>query len=134
MRTKLILLIVLLVIFSCNRVFFPYPYSSANYSASSGKSLILISDTALNYSIRFGGLGVATTIKYKILDSLLIIDSIDIYGRRTFQEITSDVFNHEYIFSKDSLVDLVNNERFYGEKYFNRIKINRNKMPVSKRK
>ena len=115
------------MIFSCNRLFFPYPYSSEDNTGSFGKSLILISDTTLNYSIRFGGLGIATTIKYKILDSLLVIDSIDIYGRRAFQEITSDVFNHQYLFSKDSLIDLENNDKFFGKKYFNNLQTKRNK-------
>jgi hypothetical protein len=117
----IILFSLFILLISCNKSFFLQSYSSEDSSASFKKSIIIISDSTLNYSIKFGGIGAATTIGYSKIDSVLVIDSIDIYGRKSFQEFTDEIFNHEFFFSKDSLVNLVN-----GEKYFNNYTGNRN--------
>lgn len=105
------------IMLSCSRLFFRQSYSSEGSSISFGKSIIIISDTTLNYSIKFGGLGVSTTIGYKLLDSLLLIDSVDIYNSDSFQQITNDIFSHTFLYSKDSLIELETNQLYYTNKY-----------------
>ena len=114
------MLSLIVIMISCSRLFFRQSYSSENSSSSFRKSIILINDTTLNYSIKVGGIGSATTIRYKIKDSVLIIDSVDIYERNSFQEFTDEVFNHKFKYSKDSLIDLNNNEKYYDQRYIDR--------------
>ncbi len=64
------------------------------------------------------GIGITTTIRYKLQDSLLFVDSVDIYNRKSFQQFTNEIFNHKFLFSKDSLIDLDNHDKYYSQKYF----------------
>lgn len=96
-------------------------------SSINNKSIILISDTTLNYSISFGGLGVSTTIGYDLSDSILLVDNVDIYNRSSFQEITNDIFGHKFYYFKDSLIDINRNDLYYSRKLIQK-KYNPNKM------
>jgi hypothetical protein len=80
------------------------------------KSIILISDSTLNYTVRYGDIGASTTIKYKITDNVMIIDSIDIYNRKSFQSYTNEIFENNFLYSKDSLTDIGNNDKYYVDK------------------
>lgn len=88
----------------------------------SNRSIILISDSVLNYSIRFGGLGASTSIKYTIVDCLMVVDSVDIYGRKHFQEFAADIFKHTFLYSKDSILNLNNDNKYFSERYIRRLK------------
>lgn len=88
-----------------------------NTSSYNNKSIILTSDSTLNYSIMLGGIGISTTITYKKIDNEITVDSIDIYNRESFQNITNEIFSRKFAFSKDSLVDLENQDIYYSAKY-----------------
>jgi hypothetical protein len=64
-----------------------------------------------------GGIGISTTITYKKIDNEITVDSIDIYNRESFQNITNEIFSRKFAFSKDSLVDLENQDIYYSAKY-----------------
>ena len=103
--------------------------SHVTVSNINNKAIILISDTTLNYSIRFGGLGVSTTIGYTLSGNELIVDTVDIYNRSSFQEIENDIFGYRFYYFRDSLVGINNNELYYGE-IFLRKEFNRRKSPL----
>lgn len=118
----------ILTICSCNTIFIKsythIPQSSLLHtckhftvSTTNNKSIILISDTTLNYIIRFGGLGVSTTIEYTISDNELIVDTVDIYNRSSFQNIDNDIFGYRFYYYRDSLVGINNNELYYSNKF-----------------
>lgn len=88
------------------------PYTKSDIA----KSIVLISDTTLNYNIRYGGIGASTTIKYKIENQLLIIDTVDIYGRNSFQSYTDEVFGNIYSYSEGSLVNKKNGDKYNVKK------------------
>lgn len=90
--------------------------SHMTISSRNNNSIILINDTTINYSISFGGLGVSTTIEYILSDSILIIDTVDIYNRSSFQEITNDIFGHKFYYFKDSLIDINRRDLYYSER------------------
>ena len=78
------------------------------------KSIILVSDSTLNYSIIYGHIGSSTKIKYRISNDSLILESKDIYGN----ELKTDNlnFSNVYLYSTDSLISLQNNEKYYANK------------------
>ena len=119
------------VLISCNRHIQPYSYVPQVDSLNSltkvdsvkintRKSIILTSDTSLNYSILLGGIGISTTINYQTIDNLLFVDSIDIYNRDSFQDYTNEIFNRKFIHSKDSLVDLTNGDLYFSPRYIDK--------------
>lgn len=119
------------VLISCNRHIHPYSYVpkvDQDYSLTNTdsnnihtrKSIIITSDTTLNYSILLGGIGTSTTIKYKTIDKLIITDSIDVYNRDSFQNFTNEIFNRKFIHSKDSLVDLTNGDMYFSPRYIDK--------------
>ena len=79
------------------------------------KSIILISDSTLNYVKSYGGIGVSKKIKYKISNDTLNIDTIDIYGQN-LTEKKSD-FSKLYLINKDSLTSLENDEKYYSSSF-----------------
>jgi hypothetical protein len=130
-RVSVILIVICFVMISCSKHIQPYryvPQVESLYSLTkldsnkinTRKSIILTSDTSLNYSILLGGIGILTTINYKTIDKLIVVDSIDIYNRDSFQDFTNEIFNHKFIYSKDSLVDLINDEKYYNPRYIDK--------------
>ena len=77
------------------------------------KSIVIVSDSTLNYSVTYGDIGKSTTIKYKRLNDILKIDTVDIYNRKSFQKCTNEIFGYEYIYSNDSLIGKNNGEKYY---------------------
>ena len=80
---------------------------------SEPKSIVLKNDSILEYWKRYGGLGSLTTVKYYLKDSLMIIDSLDIYGKICPEEIT----NTKMVYSTDSLINSKTKEKYYNQKY-----------------
>jgi len=130
-RESIILIVMCFVMISCSKHIQPYSYIpqvESLYSLTkldsikigTRKSIILTSDTSLNYSISLGGIGISTTINYQTIDTLLVVDSIDIYNRDSFQDITNEIFNHKFIYTKDSLVDFINGEKYYSPRYIDK--------------
>ena len=77
------------------------------------KSIILTSDTTLNYFERTGSLGYLNTIGYTILDTILLIDSIDKYNSNSDNQIISDIIGKTFLYTKDSLVEIESNQLYY---------------------
>jgi len=80
------------------------------------KSIVFISDSTLNYNIQYGGIGASTTIKYKIDNNSLIIDTVDIYNRKSFQGFTNEIFGVKIQYSNDSLIDKKHLQKYYLKK------------------
>ena len=78
------------------------------------KSIVLVSDSTLNYSIIYGHIGSSTKIKYRISNDTLILEPKDIYGKELKTEKSN--FSNVYLYSTDSLISLQNNERYYINK------------------
>jgi len=81
------------------------------------RSIVLKNDSILQYFIRFGGLGSLTTVKYYLKDNLITIDSLDIYGKIVPEEIT----NMKMIYSRDSLINSKTREKYYNQKYLDKL-------------
>ncbi len=80
------------------------------------KSIVIVSDSTLNYTVLLGDIGASTTIKYELNNGLLKIDTIDIYNRKSFQGYTNEIFGYEFQYSNDSLIDKKNGEKYYINK------------------
>jgi hypothetical protein len=83
---------------------------------SDTKSIILKNDSVLVFWKRFGGTGSAITVKYIIINNELITDSVNLNG----YEIPS-MTNMRFLYSRDSLVNKMTNERYYTQEYFDKI-------------
>ncbi|MCL1943934.1 MAG: hypothetical protein FWF54_10360 [Candidatus Azobacteroides sp.] len=84
---------------------------------SSNKFIILRNDSILGYSKRYVGLYSNTAIKYIIVNDELITDSINLYGYEIYS-----VTNVHFLYSRDSLVNKVTNEKYYNQKYLDKIR------------
>ena len=82
------------------------------------KYIILKNDSILEYWKLFGGLGTLTTVKYYLKDNLITIDSLDIYGKPCPEELT----NIELVYFRDSLINKKTDERYYNQKYIDKMK------------
>ena len=80
------------------------------------RSIVIVSDSTLNYTVMIHDFGASTTIKYKLENELLKIDSVDIYNRNSFQNYTEEIFGLTYKYSKDSLTDIRNGQKYYSPK------------------
>lgn len=80
------------------------------------KSIILKNDSILEYFTRYGGLANIVTVKYRVIENELIIDSIDNRGRKIIE-----LSNIHLIYTPDSLVDKKTHEKYYNEKYLDKI-------------
>ena len=60
--------------------------------------------------------GASTTIKYKIENDVMRIDTVDIYNRNSFQNYTEEIFGLNFHYSKDSLTDIRNGKKYYSPK------------------
>ena len=85
------------------------------YARNPNKSIVFISDSTLNYSKIYGGLGASTTIKYRISNDTLILKSKDIYGK-DLTENNPD-YSRLYLMNNDSLTSLQNDEKYYSTSY-----------------
>jgi hypothetical protein len=81
------------------------------------KSIVLISDSTLNFTTIYGGLGNSTKIKYRLSNDSLILKTEDIYGRK-LENVFED-FSAFYKYSADSLISLQNDEKYYSDSYIN---------------
>ncbi|MFN3969622.1 hypothetical protein [Flavobacterium sp.] len=89
------------------------------YATNPNKSIVFISDSTVNYTKIYGGLGTSTTIQYRISNDTLILKSHDIYGKN-LNENNPD-FSYLYLINNDSLTSLQNNEKYYSDTYKKRI-------------
>lgn len=80
------------------------------------RSIAIVSDSTLNYTVRIHDFGAITTIKYELENELLKIDTVDIYNRSSFQNYAEEIFGLTYKYSKDSLTDIRNGEKYYSTK------------------
>ena len=85
----------------------PMPKSYIN------KSIVIVSDSTLNYTVLLGDIGASTTIRYKIENELLKVDSVDIYNRKSFQGYTDEIFGVYFHYAKDSLTNKRNGQKYY---------------------
>jgi hypothetical protein len=75
------------------------------------KIITLKNDTILTFYKRFNGLGMETDIKYKKIDSIIVIDSFDLYSRST-----DSIGIGNLIYKKDSLMDMKTGIKYYSGK------------------
>jgi len=68
-------------------------------------------DSIIYFSKSFFGLGWSTDLRYRTIDNIMVVDSIDIYGRNIE---SLNVKNLKY--NKDSLIDLNSGSIYYLEK------------------
>ena len=80
------------------------------------RSIVIVSDSTLNYNVMIHDFGASTTIKYKLENELLKIDTVDIYNRNSFQNYAEEIFGLTYKYSKDSLTDIRNGQKYYSPK------------------
>jgi hypothetical protein len=80
------------------------------------KGINLKNDSILEYWKRYGGLASLTTIKYTLVNDELIVYPTDIKGHDV-----PDVSNVHFLYGLDSLVNKKTNEKYYNQKYLNRI-------------
>lgn len=85
------------------------------YARNPNKSIIFISDSTLNYSKIYGHIGASTTIKYKISNDTLTLESKDIYGKNLTEN--NPDFSKLYLMTNDSLTSLQNDEKYYSVSY-----------------
>jgi hypothetical protein len=82
------------------------------------KFIIIKNDSVIGYSKRYGGIYSNTEIKYVMVNNELITDSVNLNG----YEI-SNVTNMSFLYSQDSLINKKTNEKYYNQKYLDKIKI-----------
>jgi len=80
------------------------------------KSIVILSDSTLTYNVTYGDIGESTTIKYKLKNKILKIDTTDIYNRKISQNNTNEIFGYEFKYSNDSLIGINNGEKYYTYK------------------
>ena len=93
-----------------NGIVKPHPQTTTK------KSIVIVSDSTLNYTVLLGDFGASTTIKYELKNEILKIDTVDIYNRKSFQGYTNEIFGYEFKYSNDSLIDKMNGEKYYVNK------------------
>jgi hypothetical protein len=81
------------------------------------KYITIKNDSIIEYSKCYGGIYGNTEIKYEIVNNELITDSVNING----YEISS-VTNMRFLYSQDSLINKQTNEKYYNQKYLNKIR------------
>jgi hypothetical protein len=77
------------------------------------KSIILLSDTTLNYFRKYGSLGYINTIGYTRLGASILVDSVDEYNSNSEDQITRDIIGKFFLYTKDSLVEIDSNQLYY---------------------
>ena len=80
------------------------------------QSIVIVNDSTLNYTVMIHDYGASTTIKYKIENDVMRIDTVDIYNRNSFQNYTEEIFGLNFQYSKDSLTDIRNGKKYYSLK------------------
>jgi len=82
------------------------------------KSIIIINDSVIIYTKRFGGISFSDSIKYKLNQNILTIDSVNYFNKRI------DISNMDFYYYKDSIVSIqASNERYLNKKYLNKLKV-----------
>src|SRR5690554_679217 len=79
------------------------------------KSIVLVSDSTLNYTRIVGHIGATTKIKYELSNDTLILKSTDIYGKKVVDNFQD--FSNIYLINNDSLTSLQNDEKYYSVSY-----------------
>lgn len=82
------------------------------------KSIAIQNDSILEYRKLYGGLSSRTTIKYKRICNELITDSASLTG-----DNIPNLINVHLLISRDSLINKKTNERYYNQKYIDRMKV-----------
>jgi hypothetical protein len=80
------------------------------------KSIIITSDSTLTFGVVFGGLGVSTTINYSMIGNVILTDSVDINGDKSYSEFIDEIFNCRLSFSKDSIINESTKEKFFTDR------------------
>ena len=82
------------------------------------KSIILRNDSILEYWKRYGGIGSSMIIKYALIDNELIVYPTDVEGYNV-----PDISDMHFFYSRDSLINIKTDEKFYNQKYLDKKKI-----------
>ena len=82
------------------------------------KSIILRNDSILEYWKRYGGIGSSMIIKYALIDNELIVYPTDVEGYNV-----PDISDMHFLYSRDSLINIKTNEKFYNQKYLDKKKM-----------
>ncbi len=77
------------------------------------KSIVILNESVLDYSIHLDHIKTGTTIKYKMENNLLMVDTVDIFNRKKIEGDSDGIFGDNFLFSNDSLVDLRNGNTYY---------------------
>lgn len=88
------------------------------------KVIFLISKTELDYLENPGQFSTRTTIKYKVNDSIIELDSVSVNPESSSFEYSNKIYNHHFLYTKDSLVDLNNGHRYYSDNYIKKNRSN----------
>lgn len=82
------------------------------------KSIILRNGSILEYWKRYGGIGSSMIIKYALIDNELIVYPTDVEGYNV-----PDISDMHFLYSRDSLINIKTDEKFYNQKYLDKKKI-----------
>ena len=89
------------------------------WTGSPRKSIVIVSDSTLNYTRIVGGFGASTKIKYQIINDTLSLKTLDIYGRSVPENFKD--YSDAYLYNSDSLISLKNNEKYFSANYLESI-------------
>jgi len=78
------------------------------------KSIILISDSILNYSVIYGHIGSLAKIEYRISNDTLIMGKKSLNGIPLVNLDIDKEFANKFLYSKDSLRNIETRELFYA--------------------
>jgi hypothetical protein len=119
------LLFAILVFLSCGtsydaRTYEYIPRTEGEYRTGyNRKTLSIKNDSIITIAILYGGIGKSQSIKYRIRDNRLIVDSLDVKGY--FVNDFFDEFGTLFLYYKDSIVSEKNNDLYFSQKYLNEI-------------
>jgi hypothetical protein len=78
-------------------------YKNFRLEPGANKTISILNDTLLQYSVLLGHIGATTKIKYIREVNNLKVDTLDIYKRNKFQGYANEIFGETIIYNKDSL-------------------------------
>ena len=96
---------------NCDTCTFQEINDSISLIFSEWKIITIKNDSVINYYKKYYGLGSSTDIKYKLIDNVIELDTVDLYGRNV---APLEIGNLE--FYKDSLIDLKTGIKYYSGK------------------
>ena len=88
-------------------------YKNFRLEPGADKTISILNDSLLQYTVLLGHIGATTKIRYIREDNNLKVDTIDIYKRNKFQGYTNEIFGETIIYNRDSLIIPAFNEIYF---------------------